>query len=180
MRSFVATRRLLALAAGVALLAATAGCRRGPRPIAYGRDGCAYCLMQINDARYAAELVTHVGKVYTFDSIECLVSYYRILDAAHRDAVETMWVSDYSHPGTLISAASASYLRVTGPGSPMGRGMLAVARAADLEPLLGRASSGAMTWDDVLTLAGREQWDQRAPGHADAAPMDMPEMTRVR
>lgn len=157
----------------LAALVAAAACSHGPRPIAYGQDGCAYCLMQINDARYAAELVTHAGKVYTFDSIECLVSYYRTLDAAHRDAVETMWVSDYAHPGTLIAAGTASYLRVSGPGSPMGRGMLAVARAADLDPLRDRAVGGAMTWPDVLALAEREQWDQRDPGAADAA---MPHM----
>ncbi|MGH7669995.1 MAG: nitrous oxide reductase accessory protein NosL [Gemmatimonadaceae bacterium] len=165
-------RRLRIIAVAVALLA-TPACHPGPRPIAYGQDGCAYCLMQINDARYAAELVTHTGKVYTFDSIECLVSYYQALDGHHRDAVETMWVSDYAHPGTLISAATASYLRVSGPGSPMGRGMLAVARAADLAPLRERASGAPMTWTDVLALAEREQWDTHDPGHADAQTMDM-------
>jgi len=151
----------------------TAACSAGPRAIVYGRDGCAYCLMQINDARYAAELVTHTGKVSTFDSIECLVAYYQTLDATHRDAVETLWVSDYTRPGTLISATSARFLRVTGPGSPMGRGMLAVGDSAALAPLQALASEPPMTWRDVLALAEREHWATRSPDHAEPSAMDM-------
>ena len=172
MRRLAAASRVRVVGAALALLA-LAACRPGPRPIAFGQDGCAYCLMQINDARYAAELVTHTGKVYTFDSIECLVSYYRRLDAAGRAGVETMWVSDYAHPATLIAAPSASFLRVAGPGSPMGRGMLAVSRAADLGPLRGPAASAPMTWDDVLALAEHEQWDRHDPEPSGTAPMPM-------
>lgn len=173
MRLIAAAASRVRVAGAALALLALAACRSGPRPIAFGQDGCAYCLMQINDARYAAELVTHTGKVYTFDSIECLVSYYRRLDAAGRAGVETMWVSDYAHPATLVAAPSASFLRVAGPGSPMGRGMVATSRAADLEPLRGRAQSASMTWEDVLTLADREQWDQRDPAPAGTVPMPM-------
>ncbi|MHB2034097.1 MAG: nitrous oxide reductase family maturation protein NosD, partial [Gemmatimonadaceae bacterium] len=145
--------------------------RSGPRPIAYGRDVCAYCLMQINDARYAAELVTHTGKVYTFDSIECLVSYYQTLDAAHRGAVESLWVSDYAHPGTLIAATSAAYLRAAGPGSPMGRGMMAAADSVSLTPLRPQAADTIMTWSDVLALAQREHWSTHDPAPIAASPV---------
>jgi len=172
MRAHVLRVRYRAAWAALAVVIATA-CRTGPRPIAYGRDGCAYCLMQINDARYAAELVTHTGKVSTFDSIECLVSYYQTLDAAHRDAVETLWVSDYTRPGTLIPATSARFLRVSGPGSPMGRGMLAVGDSAALAPLQARASDPPMTWRDVLALAEREHWATRSPDHVEPSAMDM-------
>ena len=91
------------------------------------------------------------------------VSYYQTLDAAHRDAVETLWVSDYTRPGTLIPATSARFLRMSGPGSPMGRGMLAVGDSAALAPLAARASNPPMTWRDVLALAEREHWATRTP-----------------
>jgi nitrous oxidase accessory protein len=148
------------------VLVLLAACRTGPRAIAEGRDECAFCRMQINDARYAAELVTHRGRVYTFDSIECLVGYYQSLDSAARAGVETMWVSDYTHPRTLIAATSAAYTRVRGPGSPMGRGMLAVPQRSDLAAVRAQGASAAMDWPGVLALATREEW-----ARGDAMPM---------
>lgn len=122
--------------------------------------------MQITDARYAAELVTHTGKVYTFDSIECLVGYYQSLNPKDSAGVESMWVSDYAHPNMLIPASSAAFLRVSGPGSPMGRGMLAVAHAADLAAVRDRATTADLNWTDVLALGRREGWSGE-----DAMPM---------
>jgi nitrous oxidase accessory protein len=159
------------LAVGVML--ALAACRRGPRAIALGSDTCARCLMQITDARYAAEYVTHTGKVYTFDSIECLAAEYLSLTPAARDGVESVWVSDYAHPGTLIPVSRAWFARVRGPGSPMGRGMLAVAdSAAPAVPHAARETAW-MDWDALRALAERERWTEvepgAAPGHSHAA-----------
>ena len=157
------------------LLLLAGACRSGPRPIAEGTDQCAFCRMQINDARYAAELVTRTGKVYTFDSIECLVGYYQSLDPRDSAAVESMWVSDYAHPRTLIPAGTAHFTRITGPGSPMGRGMLAVSAAADLAPLRARASIPSLDWAGVLALGRREGWANA--GEEPMAPMpEMPGM----
>ena len=159
----------------LAMLQIAIACHAGPRPIVEGTDTCAFCRMQINDARYAAELVTHTGKVYTFDSIECLVGYYESLDAADSAGVESMWVSDYAHPHTLIPAATAAYARVTGPGSPMGRGMLAVAHAADLATVRGRVTTTGLDWAGVLVLGRRERWSSQ-----DATPMpSMSSMSRA-
>ncbi len=53
----------------------TASCGSNPEPINYGHDECEFCRMQISDNRYGAELVTDKGKVYKFDSIECLIEF---------------------------------------------------------------------------------------------------------
>ena len=50
-------------------------CSKGPQPINYGEDECEFCKMMVMDKRYGAELVTDKGKIYFFDSIECLVGY---------------------------------------------------------------------------------------------------------
>jgi copper chaperone NosL len=138
-------KALLRPAILLALLAAL-GCARDPRPIAYDADGCAYCRMQISDPRFGAELVTTKGKVYAFDSIECLVGFYRQADAA-RD-VRSVWVSDYRHPGTLIAAHTAAYAHLGAGQSPMGRGLIAVASAGDVQAIPG--AGAAVTWAAIL------------------------------
>ena len=51
-------------------------CGISPLPIDYNHDECAYCKMKIADARFGAELVTSKGKVFKFDSAECLIWSY--------------------------------------------------------------------------------------------------------
>lgn len=140
----------------IATLAAVAGCGGASGaavPIEYGHRDCDFCRMTITDPRYAAELVTTTGKVHPFDSIECLAGYYAQL--ADRSSARALWVSDYAHPGHFLRADSARFVRVAGPGSPMGRGLRAYAASADVSAL--RASGGEpLDWAQVLALVTRE------------------------
>ena len=128
-------------------LAAACGAR-GPEPIAYGSDACAYCRMQIVDPRFGAELVTTKGRAVEFDSIECLVAYYKQAAGAHD--VASVWVSDFRHPGTLIDATRARFVDL-GPGkAPMGRGWAAIADSTDAAAI-GIADPAAIKrWTDLL------------------------------
>ena len=126
--------------AGALLLAACAAA--GPRPIAYDRDACAFCRMTVSDPRYGAELVSAHGKVYTFDSVECLASYY----LANRAATRSLWVTNADRPGELVPAEKARFHRAAARaegGSPMGLGLSA-------------SSAGSLGWDEVLSLVARE------------------------
>lgn len=149
--------RRAALVAVVALVALVAlgACARGPRAIDYGQESCDYCRMVITDPRYGAELVTTTGKVHRFDSIECLASYYTQASAA--GTVRSVWVSDYAHPGTLIPAGSATFVRASGPASPMGKGFAAFSPGTD-SATIGRVAGSvpALRWGDVLALVQRE------------------------
>ena len=136
--------------------AALAACAAGePRPIAYGRDECAYCRMVVADSRFAAALLTAKGRTMVFDSPECLASYYA-QEAGNRgrDAVQSIWVSDHDHPGSLIPARRARFLRRAGPGSPMGKGLIAF--RSDASARLVADSAATLGWDEVLALVGRE------------------------
>lgn len=146
--------RVLSRLVAVALLAILTACTRGPSPIAYGRDDCAYCRMVISDPRYGAELVTAKGKVHRFDSIECMASYYR--QAAGRGTVHSLWVSNYAKPGTFIRAETAHYLRMPSVASPMGKGLVAVASSADADAANADGKTQSLRWGDVLRLAERE------------------------
>jgi copper chaperone NosL len=144
--------RLLATLAFTFVLAA---CSAGPVPIAYDQDGCDFCRMQISDPRYGAELITRTGKVHKFDSIECLASFYSTLhDSA---SVRSLWVSDYLKPGTFLPASEALYIHHTGPGSPMGRGLLALQAGGGSEAGNAGVPAGeTLNWSQVVELVARE------------------------
>ncbi len=136
----------------VAVLLSAIGCRRGdPLPIAYGGADCDVCRMRISDDRYGGELVTQTGKVHEFDSIECL-AHYSLTSTAERD-VRSLWVSDFDHPGHLLPAGSARFVRRGGPGSPMGAGWLAIASSADAAKRFGAAP---VTWAEVRADVQRD------------------------
>jgi copper chaperone NosL len=153
---------LLALAL-LAALVLSACQRSGPVAMRYdGTESCELCRMAVTDPRYGAQLVTRTGKVRTFDSIECLASYY--LRASRGDGERPRaWVGDFSRPGTLVRVDSARFLRTTGPrSSPMGRGLLAVGSDASLHALQRELGGTTLDWAGVLMLIEREG----LPSHA--------------
>jgi copper chaperone NosL len=156
-----ALRRLALVALGAAAvpsLAALEGCAAsGPRAIAYGHEECAWCRMTVSDARYGAVQLTARGKQQVFDSVECLAQATLALDD-NEQAHATMrsWVTDSLHPGTLVPASTARYLRSTGPGSPMGKGFRAFSSVSDAEREQQRNGGVTMSWDEVLTVIGSD------------------------
>jgi len=158
------TLRLLAAIAVVLLLVA---CSSGPVPIAYDQDSCDYCRMQISDPRYGGELITRTGKVHKFDSIECLASFYAGLEDSA--SVRSLWVSDYRKPGTLVPAREALYIHHQGPGSPMGRGLLALQAGSDASPASVPAGD-TLGWRDVVEMVSR---DGLAPGMTPTGTADL-------
>ncbi|HEU4631534.1 MAG TPA: hypothetical protein VFS08_17400 [Gemmatimonadaceae bacterium] len=160
-----APRRTPRRALLAALLVATAACTApGPRAVSLGREDCGYCRMTVSDARFAAEARTAHGRVHVFDSIECLAGYASATPAGE---VRALWVTDHDHPGTFVAADSATFWRVSGPASPMGKGLLATAGP----PPAGVAEPGApLRWRDVLALVAREglpRGSGGAHGHTD-------------
>ena len=132
----------------VAVLALAACGPHNPAPIAYNVDTCDYCRMAISDPRFGAELVTRKGRTIKFDSIECLVSYYKQASAA--GDVESVWVADIRHPGVLIDANQAYFVDL-GPGrAPMGRGWAAIADAQDAAAIGITDRTAVKRWSDLL------------------------------
>ena len=140
-------------------LAALEGCSEsGPRPIAYNRDECAWCRMTVSDARYGAVQRTAQGKQQVYDSVECLAEATLALEAgAQLQASERSWVTDSRHPGSLVPATIARYLRSSGPGSPMGKGLRAFGSVADAEREQQLSGGVSMSWDEVLTVIGGQR-----------------------
>ncbi len=85
--------------------------------INYGKEACHFCKMTIVDAQHAAEAVTTKGKVFKYDAIECMIN-----DLKQKSDTKTalVFVNNYSDPGVLIDAKTATFLISPTIKSPMG------------------------------------------------------------
>ena len=92
-------------------------CKPSPVDIKYYEDECGFCKMKISDPNFGAELVTAKGKVYKFDSAECMFREY--LESNQNDYAFVL-VTDYTNPHTLVNAFEATYLVSENLPSPMG------------------------------------------------------------
>lgn len=104
----------------VFLILVIAACSRTSKPISYGSDKCEFCSMIISDENWGGEIVTKKGKVYFFDSIECLAYYYSKSDSKEQQSFELLLTVNYLKPGELIDAPKAHYLKSPKFHSPMG------------------------------------------------------------
>lgn len=103
----------------VGLLFLLSACSVEPEPIHYGEDNCVHCAMTIMDHRYGTEIVTDKGKVYKFDSIECLIEFMDDRKEGEEDFPLILFTS-YDQPGRLVDARQSYVLQSKNLPSPMG------------------------------------------------------------
>jgi hypothetical protein len=133
---------LLAIVGGITLL--VRGSQHLPdqvQPIAWHRQSCAHCQMQIGDPAHAAQLITGAGEVVSFDDPGCALRY---LDE-HRPAIHRLWFH-HAHADRWLTVDEVAF--TTGGVTPMGSGLLAVDRgtpgALDLEAARQHARTRAV------------------------------------
>jgi copper chaperone NosL len=126
-------------------------CSKQPKPINYGEDECEFCKMIVMDERYGSELVTDKGKIFMFDSIECLVGYLDNLKLSKKD-YSSVWVSNFSNPGNIIDAENAFYLKNNDLRSPMGLNVLAVENQEQYDKLFSEFGGTKIRWNDLSAL----------------------------
>lgn len=133
------------------MLLVISSCGKQPEPIAYGEDECEFCKMIVMDKRYGAELVTDKGKIYKFDSIECLVGYIDNKKLNEKD-YSSVWVGNYSNPGNLIDASKAIYLKNDELRSPMGLNVLAVETQDQFDIIFENNGGKKLVWKNLFPL----------------------------
>jgi len=126
-------------------------CGSEPEPINYGQDECEFCRMQISDNRYGSELVTDKGKVYKFDSIECLVEF-AIAKNLIGDSNQNFLVTDFALPANFINAIKAFYVRNDNFRSPMGLNVSAFDSEVSRQKFIAENSGQVLNWIDVIEL----------------------------
>jgi copper chaperone NosL len=147
----VRTSRAVMPAAAASLAVLLTSCQAAePRALSLGADECAQCRMMITDARFGAEVITRTGRIQTFDAIECAAAY---VAAADSGAVQSIWVSDFEHPGTLISAVTATFITSATVGSPMGRSLLALGQVADGAATAAKYGGHVSDWQALVAAA---------------------------
>jgi copper chaperone NosL len=148
----------------VAAVMGMTACGSGPRDIRYGEDTCAHCRMSVSDPRYGTELVTVTGRQLVFDAIECLAAHLEDPEAANE--ARTLWVTDFTAPGTLIPAETAFYLRSPALPSPMGMNLTAFGTAEARADALVTHGGEALDWPAVLAAARARGPRGSGGGHA--------------
>lgn len=104
---------------GMGLMACTEDPK--PQPILYGKDSCAHCHMVISDKRFGGQIVTAKGKVFSFDSINCLHDY----NQSHPQKDQQIYAVDSLNSGDLIPVSEAQFLPAPPLRSPMGTAIYA-------------------------------------------------------
>lgn len=130
-------------------------CSPKPEPIDYGNDICDFCKMNIADNKYATELVTSKGKVYKFDSIECLFQF-KDLEFKSDDEIYSELVNDFSNPGELIDLRKAFFLKSDVFRSPMGMNVLSVSSEEKLNEIKSQHGGEVLTYNEVRKLASEQ------------------------
>ena len=133
------------------ILVVMSGCNSEPEPINYGSDECEFCRMQISDNRYGAELVTDKGKVYKFDSIECLTEF-AVVKNLIGDSNQKFLVTDFAQPETFIDASTAFYVLNDNFRSPMGLNVSAFGSEISRQKFVAESGGSLLYWVDVIEL----------------------------
>ena len=145
--------RLMVTASFALALAPLAGCGpAGPRAIRIGEEECAHCRMRISEERFAAQLLNDRGRVWVFDSIECLVEWTQQAAEVPEDRIAGWWVTDFEAPGSWLDATRATYLRSDGLRSPMGLGLSAYAGAPAARAQQGAHGGEVLDWAGIQAL----------------------------
>lgn len=133
------------------------GCEPGARDLRYGEEDCAYCMMRVTDPPFGSQLVTEHGRVYPFDSVECLTAFVENEGVAPEE-IHSVWVPDFAEPeGEWLPAEEAHYLQSDELQSPMGFGLTAFGDETAAEEHAAEYDGRLYDWDEVRSVV-RTDW----------------------
>jgi copper chaperone NosL len=124
-------------------------CSVKPEPLTVGKDACHTCKMTLMDEKFGAEIVTKKGKVYKFDDLNCMVSFFRSGYEPEENIAHRL-VTDYAHPEKLTDATHAVYCRSEAIKSPMASQVAAFEKKEDMEKFNAMWQGAALSWDELV------------------------------
>src|SRR5688572_8278026 len=131
------------------LVAFLNSCSVKPEPLNYGKDGCHACKMTLMDQKFGSEIVTKKGKIYKFDDVNCLISFYKS-GYEPVDNIEHTLIVDFLKPGELLEAKTAKFIQSDAIRSPMASQVAAFSGDQNLDSLLKEWNGKVTTWNELL------------------------------
>ena len=125
-------------------------CTVEPEALQYGNDGCHHCKMTLMDKKFGAELVTSKGKIYKFDDVNCMLTFYNSNEVPPEDFSHKL-VVDFSQPAKLIDAANAFYLKSTEIKSPMASQVAAFEKKESMDDAKRQLNGIYLVWGELVT-----------------------------
>lgn len=126
-------------------------CGSGPEPINYGHDDCEFCRMLITDNKYGAELVTDKGKIYKFDSIECMIEFSLVKNTLG-DTNNKLLITNFYNPAILVDARKSFYVKNDKFRSPMGLNVTAFNGEEQIQKFISEYGGERLSWVEVIEL----------------------------
>jgi len=124
-------------------------CSVEPEKINYGEDHCVNCEMTIMDKRYGTEIVTAKGKVFKFDSVECLVEFLQEKKLNAED-VKLVLVTPFNYPEVLVDANTCQMLHCKDLPSPMGKYLTAFKDKEDAAQFREEYGGVLFDWKELM------------------------------
>ncbi|GIX41142.1 MAG: hypothetical protein KatS3mg129_0875 [Leptospiraceae bacterium] len=118
-----------------------------PISIESGKEECTFCKMRIIDLRFNTQLQTDKGRIYHFDSIECMVNWIK----ENPDIkIKNAWVKDYLTEN-WIEYKKAIYFISPDIPSPMGANLSAYNNKKEIEELQNQNKQGQVfKWEELF------------------------------
>jgi len=126
-----------------------ASCQPKEKAIDYGQDECQHCRMMIVEKQYGSELVTKKGKVYKFDSIECLIDYLHT-DLISENDIAFSLVTSFNRPEELRPVEKSFFLYSKQLPSPMGKYLTAFESQEAALAAKEKFGGEIMNWEHLL------------------------------
>ncbi len=106
--------------------------------------------MTLADKRFGTELVTTKGKIYTFDDINCMLSFYNSAEFDQAALAHNL-VVDFENPGRFLNARETFFLKSDAIKSPMAS-KVAAFESYDRAIQFKRENGGILLgWAEVTT-----------------------------
>jgi copper chaperone NosL len=124
-------------------------CSKGPKPIVYGKDECAFCKMTVMDKRFGCQIVNSKGKHFNFDDLSCLAGYLETGVIAG-DQIGGTYIPDYTGSDALLPAENMFYVSSEQLHSPMA-GNIAAFSSKDSAIKYSQSLAGELvTWEQIV------------------------------
>lgn len=132
------------------MMVTLASCTTEPEPINFGKDICEHCKMVISDEKFGGEIITSKGKIYKFDSAECLVDYKTENNEKLDNDATQFLVINFARPGDFIPAKETFYLNDKEYQSPMGANIAPFTDKMLAENNTISPDAKILTWDEFI------------------------------